>query len=55
MIVTISFKTMPGPKQITEFSARIDTEDFVDAVSQAVSIASVITTIEIQNIIVSKY
>lgn len=54
MIVTISFKTMPGPKQITEFSARIDTEDFVDAVSQAVFIASVITTIEIQNIVVMK-
>lgn len=54
MIVTISFKTMPGPKQITEFSVRIDTEDFVDAVSEAVSLASKISTIEIQNIVITK-
>lgn len=50
MTVTIKLKTMEGPKQITEIKLRIDTVDFVDAVTQAINQVLTMTTIEIESI-----
>lgn len=54
MTITVYFVTMPGPKQVTEISFRIDTEDFLDAVAQATEQAKTITTVAIERIHITK-
>lgn len=54
MNVTVHFKLAPGPKQITEITLRIETDDFVDAMAQAINQALTITTVEIDRITVVK-
>lgn len=51
MTVTIKLKTMPGLRQITSITFRIETDDFVDAIiAQAVNQVLTMTTIEIESI-----
>lgn len=54
MIVTVFLVVMPGPKQLAEVKLRIDTDDFVDAVAQAVEQVKTITTVAIEKIHVSR-
>lgn len=50
MLVTISFKEMPGDKQVESITVRLKTDDYSLAVAQAIEFLHSITTVEIREV-----